>query len=151
MAAVFHSLGDLRIGQFTVDVERHCRLADVVAEVRLVSLEAPVGTRVEYIVVDHINLAQQARILPAFTAFDDDEIIDRLRVEATQDTFENELVVVEIIITYPNFTLVPFVERGERVDIIDDDALVVSDGVDDYDHPIVFENFEVVEIEHRRT
>lgn len=53
-----------------------------------------------------------------------------LRVEATQDTFENELVVVEIIITYPNFTLVPFVERGERVDIIDDDALVVSDGVE---------------------
>ena len=82
-------------------------------------------------------------------AFGDDEIIDRLRVEAAQDSFENELVVMEVVITYPNLTFAPFVKRGERVGIIDDDALIVSDGVDDYDHPGVFENFEIVEIEHR--
>ena len=81
VAAVFHGLGDLCLGQFAVDVERHRRLADVVAEVRLVSLEAPVGTRVEHVIVDHVNLAQQTRILPSLVAFGDDEIIDRLRVE----------------------------------------------------------------------
>lgn len=58
---------------------------------------------------------------------------------------------MKVVVTYPDLTLVPFVERDERVGIIDDDALIVSDGVYDYDHPVVFENFEVVEIEHRRT
>lgn len=58
---------------------------------------------------------------------------------------------MEVVVTHPDLTLVPFVERGERVDIVDDDALIVCDRVDDYDHPIIFENFEVVEIEHRRT
>ena len=84
-------------------------------------------------------------------AFGNDEIVDSLRVEAAQDSFENELVVMEVVVTHPDLTLALFVERGERVGIVDDDALIVCDGVDDYDHPVVFENFEVVEIEHRRT
>ena len=101
MSAIPDSFLKFFFRQFPLNVERDIWFFDHVAKGTFKELQTPVHLRSKHII------------------FDDDEIIDFFRVEPAQDPFQDVVIIMVVIESTPDITLVLFVELLQSFWIID--------------------------------